>query len=291
MENTIQKTDAIEVSKEAGKKMLHTVYTSKNLGFAKICSCNRDIRKKQVDQIFRGLDSEQTWHLLQDIFVDIETGEIVDGNHRFKALQMYAEKHGGLNGHVVYYQYYHRNEGQSLASAVKQFNDGRAALMTKDYSRLSELDGNTAITRINEFGRTHSLLYTVNKKGHKVVKDRYNYAVIFGKNVTKEMKNGTITVTEHQLEGAAQLYREIEAMVNACDMPTNSWFEHFCAAWHHVRTSDPLFALAFDKIGFQRYVDELERQSVNWGFQSIGKNVWIQRFQTVASVLGDRKIA
>lgn len=266
-----------------GNVETHTIYRFEDLSFGKLCSVNRDIRKPQVKKILRGLESG-TWHRLGIIFVDPKTREIVDGNHRFLALSMYFEKYGSFNGHKVDVVYYERPKNETLADAILFFNADRQAMTSKDYTKISEHNGNQAIPLIRKFGLSHKLTAKFNKKGEaKGYSERYTYAFIYGKNVTKEVKNGTIEVDEEQLAQAEMLYKEVENMIDACSLKISAWFEPFIQAWYEVRVNDRLFQNQFKKIDFRDFCEQVVEDSKDWSMDKTTKSDWTRRFNTSLS--------
>lgn len=261
-----------------GEVETHKLYRFKDLSFGKLCSVNRDIREAHVRKILRGLESG-TWHRLGVIFVDPETREIVDGNHRYIALERYLEKYGSFDGHEIDVIYYERPEGESLADAVKFYNSDRQAMSSKDYAKVSENNGNQAIPLIREFGQTHTLTQKINKKGEVTgFSERYAYSFIYGKNVSKEVKAGTIEIDKTQLKHADVLHKEVDQMINACDLKVSYWLEPFVQAWFEVR-KNRLFLNQFKKVTFDEYCDYVVEASHGWSLDKTTKSDWTRRFQ------------
>lgn len=256
----------------------HRIYRFDDLSFGKLCSVNREIKAPHVRKILRGLENG-TWHRLGIIYVDKETREIVDGNHRYKALSAYFDKYGSLHGHKIDIVYYDRPENETLADAVKFFNDDRKALMTKDYAKIAEHNGNQAVTIIREFGTTHKLTQKLDKN-NKVsgYSERYVYAFIYGKNVTKEVRNGSVKVTEEQLKQAEMLYKEVEQMLEGCNLKIASWFEQFVQGWYEARINNRLFQQQFNKVNFNDFCEQISEDSKDWSMDKTTRRDWEQRF-------------
>ena len=266
-----------------GNVEFHKIYSFDDLSFGKLCSVNRDIRPAHVKKILRGLESG-TWHRLGNIMVDKATKEIVDGNHRYKALSAYYDKYGSFNGHKIYVEYYDRPQTETLADAIKFFNDDRKAMTSKDYTHVSECNGNQAIPLIREFGMSHKLTAKYNNKGKtNGYSERYTYAFIYGKNVTKDVKDGSIEIDEAQLKQAEMLYKEVENMIDACSLKISAWFEPFIQAWYEVRVNDRLFQNQFKKIDFKDFCEQVVEDSKDWSMDKTTKSDWTRRFNTSLS--------
>ena len=266
-----------------GNVETHKIYSFDDLSFGKLCSVNREIRPAHVRKILRGLEAG-TWHRLGNIMVDKETREIVDGNHRYKALSAYFDKYGSFNDHKIYVEYYDRPENETLADAIKFFNDDRKAMTSKDFTHVSECNGNQAIPLIREFGTSHNLTKKVDKN-EKVIgySERYTYAFIYGKNVTKEVKKGTIEIDDSQLAQAEMLYKEVEQMINACNLKISYWLEPFVEAWYEVRINDRLFQNQFKKVNFKDFCEQIVEDSKDWSLDKTVKSDWTRRFNASLS--------
>lgn len=264
----------------------HRIYRYEDLSFGKLCSVNRDIKQPHVRKILRGLENG-TWHRLGIIYVDKETREIVDGNHRYLALSKYIDKYGSFKGHKIDIVYYDRPATETLADAVKFFNDDRKALMTKDYAKIAEHNGNQAVIKIRNFGLTHELTAKRDKEGN-IIKDesnniidyseRYAYSFIYGKNVTKEVRDGSIKITDEQLAQAEMLYKEVEQMLKGCELNIKAWLEPFVQGWYELRINNRLFQNQFNKIDFTDFCDQIAEDYKEWSMDKTKKSDWIKRF-------------
>lgn len=244
-------------------KQVNKIYTFDNLSFGKVCSTNRTISKAHVNAIFNGLEAGQ-WHRLQELYVDIDTDEIVDGNHRFLALTKYLQKHGSLQGHTVNVIYYKRQEGQTLSDAIKEFNSGRKALTGADFIQLAKYDHNQAIEAMETFGLTHKLCvkkYKKDKEGNQIPV-KYHFTVvehfIGGRGLIDNVINGTLSVTQEQLAFAHTLHEECVKMLEATGITfryTGS-LRSLVIAWRTLRL-DPLFSSIYNKHSIDEFTAQL----------------------------------
>jgi hypothetical protein len=231
---------------------LNKIYFFSDLSFGTICEVNRSINRQHVAEIFNGLERNE-WYKLGEIRVDEETKQIIDGNHRYLALQMYVDKYGSFRGNKVNVIYYTRPEGTSLAAAIRIFNEGRKALTTADYFKLSSYDGNGTMAVIDDFAKKHDKFHKSSKKGIKIYY-RYVLALLYGKNVQNQLIKSSIDITPEIIQQGEILYNEIDQIMNAINNPkTGTWFEEMIKAWYYCRIKDELFMHIFPKADFKAF--------------------------------------
>ena len=102
---------------------------------------------------------------------------------------------------------------------------------------------------------------------------------MLGRNATKEVKDGSITVTKKDLEFGEKMHDELEKLVDALGYEMNSWFESFASAWYNIRLKDGANSALVDKFGIDticKYIFDYFK-----GWQVITrKTEWENRFRT-----------
>lgn len=270
----------------------HIIYRFNDLSFGVECSMNREINNSQVRKIFKGIENG-TWNRLGIIMVDLETREIVDGNHRYEALRRYYEKYGSFNGNLIDVVFYQRNQNESLSDAVKFFNNDRKAWTSHDYFVLAEKKGNDAINQIREFGMGHRLMAKTktNKNDELVVvgfNERYVYSLLYGRNMADKVKDNTISCNDTILSNGDKLYNEIEKLVSDANLTIGSWFEQFIQAWHYVRTNLIDFQDEnFTKIDFNEFSKEFSssKNQNPLSTDKTKKHDWVTRFTNTLAIV------
>lgn len=87
---------------------------------------------------------------------------------------------------------------------------------------------------------------------------RYASALLYGRNITKDLKTGKIIkLTCRDIANASMYYDELEAFITAVtrstELPTpGAWYERLAAGWYAMR-HDRDYGVMFDKIGISKF--------------------------------------
>jgi len=233
------------------------VYLYNDLSFGIPAHFNRDINQGQVKKIYNGLLNGEDWRI-GEIYVDIETKEIIDGNHRYAAIEKYILDGNKLKA-PVRVLYKKRPEGISVAKAVNLFNSDRKQWGADDHAKSMIKQGDKFVCELEEFCLKNYFLHKkiVNKKTGSVIKKpifRYGGWVIKGCNCSPLLKKNIYQHTASELETAQVVYDEIEQMLTAIGVKrTGTWFGEFVAAWKLVREEQKT-QIASLKNGFQTLI-------------------------------------
>ncbi len=212
------------------------VYEFNNLAFGVPAVGNREINPNHVRSIYKNLDED----LLGEIKVDIETKNILDGNHRWLALQKYMQNGNKLKK-PIRVMYYKRKPGQTVAQAIAEFNNHRRNWTAQDYVISEKNQGNKYAEELYNFCYERDWCHTktVNKKtGVTTITPimRYGGWFIKGCNCSSLFKKGNYVHTQEELETAAAVYDEIAKIFSAIGITkTGTWFGEFVNAWRQVR--------------------------------------------------------
>lgn len=278
-------------NKKVMDKKTHFPYIANDLSFAKVCSVNRSISPSHVNDILKGLDTDYGWRRIdrETIKVDMDTDEIVDGNHRYLALEKYMKEHGKFKI-PIHYEYIKREPGESLASTIRSYNSGNKPLTGKDYVRLAENDGNNSVTLVREFGESHTLTQKLNKKGNKVIgySERITEYIIFGRNVSKEIKNNTLTVTEAEIRGGGEKrHEEISNLKMVIERSlgitlNTQQLASLSLSWYDLTINDSFFKDKLSKVVMKDFYNQVGIDSLNWSVEEIkDKDSWSNKLRTV----------
>lgn len=224
-------------------------YTDRNLvdkfGFYK---ANRPLNKHHIKEIKEEFDNGQ-YHgkYVAPIRVNINNLNIADGQHRKVAFVESTSDEAYLK---VLFEDLPIDEIAAM-DVVVDINSSTDNWGIIAYTNRLKADGNKAILNIEEFGKSHKLTQKVNRNGEVVgYFPRYVYAIVLGRNATKEVKDGSITVTKKDLEFGEKIYDELEKLVDALGYEMNSWFESFALAWRNIRLNGKNDSEVIDKLGF-----------------------------------------
>lgn len=202
--------------------------------------------------------------LLGEIKVDIETKCILDGNHRWFALQKYLEDGNKLKRpiRVVYEK---RENGETVSEAIVRLNNRRKNWSTQDFIMSKKNEGDRYAIELSDFCNSRAILHTesVDKKtGIKTIKPimRYGGWFVKGCNCSPLFKKGNYVHTQEELKKGAIIYDEITAIMNAAGITkTGTWFGEFVAAWRQVREEQANKIAALPN-GFNTLLEEFKEK-------------------------------
>ena len=239
----------------------------------------RDLYEKHVKEIESDILNGRA-KFMAPVEININTGGVIDGNHRFKAACNAWEKGSNFKLEAIFRDISPEEE----ADIIVKKNTSQKSWGQKDFKHKLLVEGNKSAKRLNDFCLQHAMLHGKKKKdGTCVTKDRYAMALLRGQNVTKELISGTIEIIGDDVEFGEQLYNEAETLYKILGFQsTGTWFEYFLQGWYEFRSSNK-FCKRLEKFGLDRYyeamVDNFEREKVN------SKAIYTQRFVSVLTEL------
>lgn len=221
--------------------------------------------------------------MISCIEIDINTMGVVDGQHRFEAY-----KRAWAQGYTGTMEVRFLDVPEDIYNDIVRDKNIHSKNWTiKDYKRAALLGGNEAMIKINEFCMSHHLLHgKVRKDGTAPTKDRYAMAFLKGGNVTKEIKNGTLQITDGDIKYAEQMYSEVERLLEELKIKNiANWFEQFVQAWYEIRR-DYTLKERFDAIGMELYYSEVNKMDTT---ATASKFTWKKRFEDVLDLIEGQK--
>ena len=176
------------------------------------------------------------------------THNILDGQHRHEAYYLACEKGTPKQEiGIIYKDIAPEDEEQYIIDV----NNLPKHWTAKDFLHNQK----EFKTMIYDFCSHYSILWPTNKNGQKRKEPnvRYAYAIIFGKNVTKEVKTDKAFNPEVSLEEAYVRAHECQELFDALGYTkTGAHVEHLCLAWYKIK-SDPFHSNALKQIGFDLF--------------------------------------
>ena len=247
-----------------------------NFGFFK---ANRDFSKKHIKDIDKAIENgTYKAKYIAPIRVDINTLNVIDGQHRYEAFKK-AWKSGSDEIMKVIFEDLPEDEKEKL-NVIIDINSSTSNWSIDAYQKKLIEEGNKHILNIEEFGKTHALCQKVNKKGEVIgYFPRYVYAIVMGRNLSNDVKNGTIRVTDSDIEFGEQMYYELDRLVDALGYEINSWFESFAFAWHNIRKNDKANSALIDELGIDVICQNIKSYFEGWQVVT-RKTDWENRFRT-----------
>lgn len=252
------------------------IYEYTDLSFGIPATGNREINQGHVRSIYKNMDER----LLGVITVDIETKCILDGNHRWMALEKYLQD-GNKLSRPIRVMYDRRENGETVSEAIVRLNNRRKNWSAQDFIMSKGNEGDKYATELAEFCNSRPILHTetIDKKtGVKTLKPimRYGGWFIKGCNCSPLFKKGNYVHTQEELAKGAVVYDEIMAIMKAADITkTGTWFGEFVSAWRQVR-EEQKEKIASLPNGFGTLVDEFKKKEYiteDTLVNQIGKNM------------------
>lgn len=241
-------------------------------------NANRDLNKSHVKKVKRGiLEGKYKAKYIAPIRVDIRTMKISDGQHRDKAFKE-AWEMGSTEIMRVIFEDLPEDEREKL-DVVAEINSTQSNWGQSAYEKRMIVEGNESMIDLEDFGKSHALCQKRNKKGEVTgFYSRYVYAIVLGRNVSKEIREGKLKVKDSDIDFAEQIHYELERLIKALGYEMNSWFESFANAWYAVR-KDRVYCEEIEKIGFDVIVDNIKSKFDGWQVGT-SRIEWEQRFRT-----------
>lgn len=248
---------------------------------------NRELKKSHVKEILNTIETgEYKAKYIAPIRVDINTLNVIDGQHRNQAFIQAWDNESNEVMKVVF-EDLPEDERKKL-DIVRDINSTTSNWGITAYEHRLKEDGNEHMLNIASFGLSHPMCQKLNRKGEvKGYYPRYVYAILLGYNATKDVKNGSIMVTDQQLKFGEQMYKELEMLVNSLGYEMNSWFESFAHAWYNIRLNDKAYSSLIDSIGIEticKYILDIFSD-----FHPVTKRTtWENRFRNAVWTINER---
>ena len=246
-----------------------------NFGFFK---ANRDLNKKHIKDIENAIENgTYKAKYIAPIRIDINTLKVIDGQHRYEAFKK-AWKNGSDEIMRVIFEDLPEDEKEKL-DVVIDINSSNSNWSINAYQKRLREEGNKHILNIEEFGKTHARCQKKNSKGEVIgFYPRYVYAIIMGRNISNEVKNGTIRVTDSDIEFGEKMHYELDRLVSALGYKINSWFESFAFAWYNIRKNDKANSELIDELGMDVICQNIKSYFEGWQVVT-RKTDWENRFR------------
>ena len=210
--------------------------------------------------------------------IDINTMGIADGQHRVSAF-LKAWEAGSTEPMKVIFENYPTDPNERM-SVIARMNGTNKNWGVNDHQHRLLVENNTHMLNIESFGKSHTLCQKKDKKGNVVdFFPRYAYAILLGRNATKDVKDGSIKISKSDLDFGEQIHTELEQLVTALGYEVNSWFESFAHAWYNIRRNDKANSALIDELGLENICKNIRNYFHGWQVVT-RKTEWENRFRT-----------
>lgn len=272
-----------------GNAMVNVVPTKENVDYYRIYlytkdpgfgrfAADRDLNKKHVAEIQDAIEhGKYGSKFIAPVRVDINTLNTSDGKHRYQAF-IKAWNNGSVEPMKVQFEDLPEEEKEKL-DVIVDINSTMLNWNINAYENRLKKEGNENMLNIESFALTHPLCQKISRNGEVTgYYPRYAYAILLGRNATKEVKNGTISISKKQLEFGEKMNGELEMLVKALGYEMNSWFESFAHAWYNIRQNDKANSAVIDEIGLETICKHIYKYFNGW-HPVTRKTEWENRFR------------
>lgn len=207
--------------------------------------------------------------LIPPITVNIVTGHIIDGKHRWEAFQECVKK-GIIDANsTIDVKYVKIDNEDDERRAIIDANTHSKNWGIDDYLHSYTESGNIYYKKLEEWCKGHVLATGV--KGRPNL--RYGAAMIKGKGCCSELKMGKFTFTEEELARADEIHGELLEITGIFpDLKSGAWIESAAIAWHSVRDLHPFKVWLKELKAKKTKLSDMAKQS---------KNDWMNIFSTI----------
>lgn len=282
------------MSSPKGSKMVNVVPTKSNVDETRIYlftdskvvkstfkmyEDNRTLNKTHIAEIASDIMKEPyKARFIAPVRIDINTMGIADGQHRVSAF-LKAWEAGSTEEMKVIFENYPTDPNGRM-SVIARMNGTNKNWGVNDHQHRLLVENNIHMINIESFGKSHTLCQKKNKKGEVIdFFPRYAYAILLGKNATKDVKDGSIKISKSDLDFGEQIHTELEQLVTALGYEVNSWFESFAHAWYNIRRNDKANSALIDELGLENICKNIRNYFHGWQVVT-RKTEWENRFRT-----------
>ena len=190
---------------------------------------NREYNHSHLNKIKREMVA--CLDVMPPLTVNVVTNHIVDGQHRHKGF-IDLRKAGLLPvNSTIKVMYVSIPEDKEYEAIVRANNNSKGWTL-ENYVASNITKGIVSYVKLDEFSKTHSL--TSDECG--VPKYRYAAAIIKGKQLTTDLKNGTFYVSDDELKRAEIVHDELLKIMEILDLRKKGFkIEAMAISWIDMR--------------------------------------------------------
>lgn len=222
----------------------------------KFLNGNRTINKSHVTKLANDLKKGDGKYF-PAIIVDENTKIVIDGQHRLTAYRLLWDNKKINFNEPIKVEF--KQFGQDVLNNIIRMNQNQRTWKLQDFLDMQrKTDDTNSIVKLEEFCSKNGFLHKRIASGKIKFNYRYACILLFGKHHTSKIKNGTLVVTDQDIENGQKLYNEVSAILEKLGInDTEGWIEKLFFAWHRVRTNSITSSL-IDKNGFDQFVSLCE---------------------------------
>lgn len=209
----------------------------KSLSYEESLNLGRNQQNRMLNSSHVKSIGEQTilyLDIMPPITVNVETNNVIDGQHRLKAFQSLVAS-GRINPNSTIRVQYISVPPELEIPVIIDANTHSKNWTINDYIESYISGGYVDYIRLYDWCLGHELTSRNGKP-----KYRYGAAIIKGFSCQRELKAGTLTINREEVENAEDVYNEMIAIMNIFKMPKNgAYIETFATIWCKYRNLCP----------------------------------------------------
>jgi hypothetical protein len=190
---------------------------------------NREYNHSHLNKIKREMVA--CLDVMPPLTVNVVTNHIVDGQHRHKGF-IDLRKAGLLPvNSTIKVMYVSIPEDKEYEAIVRANNNSKGWTL-ENYVASNITKGIVSYVNLDSWCKTHTLASDESGKP----KYRYGSAIIKGQRVNNDLKHGTLTISNEELERADAVHNELLKIMEILDMPKKGLeIEALAISWIEVR--------------------------------------------------------
>lgn len=225
------------LSEHVSTDRIYTVSDVETLEAFKLLPKNRDVDEAHVRKIVKDLEINEP---VEMVIVEINTGYIIDGQHRITATKRYNSKGGNYGLEVKFIDC--GGDMDKMVHRVTKINTTASKWKDKNFAKSYREEGN-AYDKLFKWAESHELTRVIPKTGKNkgIPTPRIQQAAIFiqGPNYRRNnIKNNLFIADDIDFETADQIHDEVKYMlgITGLGIDRGNWFEAFVIGWHLFST-------------------------------------------------------
>lgn len=192
---------------------------------------NREVNIRHLNNIKRSFSADL--ELIPAITVNINTMNVIDGQHRLVAFRSLAENNSIEKDVKALKVMYVSIDPDNELSVIRTANEVMKKWATGDYVQSHVSEGVADYVKLFDWCKKHPLL--LDSKG--LPRCSYLSSIVFGSSSTGLLRSGFIKVPDEKLDEADKVYEEIEWFINYLNLPIG--IDALASTWHKFRNLAP----------------------------------------------------
>ena len=169
-------------------------------------------------------------NVMPPITVNVVTNNIIDGQHRHKAFVKLREEGILPENSTLKVMYVEISAEDELKAIVKANNNSKGWTLD-DFVASYIVSGIVSYVKLDKWCKEHALSSENGKS-----KIRYGSAILTGRRASNDLKNGTFTFTDEEMQRAENVHSEMQEIIEVFGMKGRGvWIESLAVSWIAVR--------------------------------------------------------